>query len=557
MHGYAVALPNALALAVLPVAVAVERNNTMDGMLTLTLVLAAGAFWRAAETGRRRDLWLGALWVGLGFNIKMLQAYLPLPAFLALYLLAAPVRWRRKAADLAVAGLIVLAVSAVWVVAVDLTPADQRPYIGGTQENLATELTIGHNGLQRLFGRSSSVSSLLSTGNTAGGGGQTPTQSDSAGGSGRSGTAGRPGDAQTSATGASRGNAGGGGSGGSEVGQPGLARFWAAPLSAELSWLLPAGLFGLAALVARKKWRWPLDRDGQAAMLWGGWLLTCLAFFSTAEYFHAYYLAIMGPPLAALLGAGAGRLMERHREGARWAGAALCLGAAVTVAYQWINARQFQAYGFWLPLGAALCLVGAALWWAPAWVPAGKAGERRWRAAGAVALLLAVTAVPLAWAWYTNQRAATTPPSLGAYQGPGSASRGADSGGRDVDRDLLAYLEANTQDTRYLLAVSSAKVGDAYVLETGRPVLFMGGYAGDTPVATAEDLAALAAGGELKYILLSDGGGGEGTQSAIRDWVEANCTVVDDWNGANGAGTRGSSAGTLYDASALATAATD
>jgi hypothetical protein len=246
--------------------------------------------------------------------------------------------------------------------------------------------------------------------------------------------------------------------------------------------------------------------------------------------------------------------MEWHREGARRAGAALCLGAAVTVGYQWANTRQFQAYGFWLPLSAALCLLGAALWCAPTCRPAWKPRKCRWRAASAVTLLLAVTAVPLAWSWYTNQCAAATPPSLGAYQGPGSSPRGADAKGRDVDRDLLAYLEAHTEGTRYLLAVSSAKVGDPYVLETGRPVLFMGGYAGDTPVATAEDLAALAASGELEYILLGDSGGGGGTQSALRAWVEANCTVVGNWRGVDDAGTPENGTGTLYDCSALAAA---
>ena len=104
----------ALALAVTPVAVAVDRNNTMDSTLILTLLLAAWAFIKAAETTRLRFLLLGALLGGLAFNIKMLAAYLPLPAFYALYFLGAPERLWRKTGKLVLATAVLLAVSLSW-----------------------------------------------------------------------------------------------------------------------------------------------------------------------------------------------------------------------------------------------------------------------------------------------------------------------------------------------------------------------------------------------------------------------------------------------------------
>ncbi|HEY1013805.1 MAG TPA: glycosyltransferase family 39 protein [Herpetosiphonaceae bacterium] len=117
----------ALALALTPVAIAVERNNTPDGTLIFVLLLAAWAFIKATETGRLRHLLLGAALVGVGFNIKMLQAFLPLPAFYALYFFGAELGWGRKLAQLAAATLVLIPVSLSWAVAVDLTPADQRP----------------------------------------------------------------------------------------------------------------------------------------------------------------------------------------------------------------------------------------------------------------------------------------------------------------------------------------------------------------------------------------------------------------------------------------------
>jgi hypothetical protein len=38
---------------------------------------------------------LGAFLLGLGFNIKMLQAFLPLPAFYALYFFGSKIKWPR------------------------------------------------------------------------------------------------------------------------------------------------------------------------------------------------------------------------------------------------------------------------------------------------------------------------------------------------------------------------------------------------------------------------------------------------------------------------------
>ncbi len=85
--GVVAGLVAALVMATTPVVFVADRNNTQDGLLTFVLLLAAWAFIKAVETGRARWLFLGAVIVGLGFNIKMLQAYLPVPAFFALYFL--------------------------------------------------------------------------------------------------------------------------------------------------------------------------------------------------------------------------------------------------------------------------------------------------------------------------------------------------------------------------------------------------------------------------------------------------------------------------------------
>src|SRR5205085_4774714 len=74
------------------------------------------------------------------------------PAFGLLYLLAAPKSIWKRIGHLALAGLVLLAVSFSWIAAVDLTPASQRPYVDSTQDNSELSLALGYNGIERLLG---------------------------------------------------------------------------------------------------------------------------------------------------------------------------------------------------------------------------------------------------------------------------------------------------------------------------------------------------------------------------------------------------------------------
>jgi len=82
VFGPATGLLAALMLALTPIFVAANRNNTMDSQLLFTSLLAAWAITLAAERGQLRWLLVSFFLVGVGFNIKMLQAYLVLPAFI-------------------------------------------------------------------------------------------------------------------------------------------------------------------------------------------------------------------------------------------------------------------------------------------------------------------------------------------------------------------------------------------------------------------------------------------------------------------------------------------
>src|SRR5207302_5715678 len=162
--GRVAGLVAALALAVSPVSVAVNRDNNPDALFVFLLIVAAYVGARAVASGRLRTLLLTAVVVGLAFNTKMLAAAIVVPGLALGYALFAPVAWRRRIVWLALAGVVMVAVSGAWIAAVDLTPASQRPYVGSTTNNSALSLALDYNGLGRVEGHTGGTSS-------AGGGG--------------------------------------------------------------------------------------------------------------------------------------------------------------------------------------------------------------------------------------------------------------------------------------------------------------------------------------------------------------------------------------------------
>ncbi len=182
MHGWSVILPQALAgvgsvlfmyllikptfgktaariasfvMACTPIAVAVARTNNVDALLVFFLLFATWLLFKAIRKGRL--IWLLAAFfvVGAGFNTKMLQAYMILPAFLLFYMIAANTTIKKKIISLVSALAVLATVSLSWPLIVDNIPAGKRPYVGSDQTNSVLELAFGYNGIQRLTGQSS------------------------------------------------------------------------------------------------------------------------------------------------------------------------------------------------------------------------------------------------------------------------------------------------------------------------------------------------------------------------------------------------------------------
>lgn len=144
-------LAAAATLAVLPVSVLTARSDTMD---SLTMMLTVAALWcavRAVAAGHRRWLVMAGIAFGLAFNVKLLQAFLAVPAVIVLYALAAPIPWRRRVTDILLAGVAMVVVSLSWAVAVSLAPG-HHPFPVGSSDGTVWNAIFVFNGFRRATG---------------------------------------------------------------------------------------------------------------------------------------------------------------------------------------------------------------------------------------------------------------------------------------------------------------------------------------------------------------------------------------------------------------------
>ncbi|MEU6174800.1 glycosyltransferase family 39 protein [Streptantibioticus parmotrematis] len=375
-------------LALTPVATLMFRFNNPDALLALLMVCAVYATQRALEAGRTKWLlWAGAF-VGFAFLVKTLQAFLVLPALALVYAVLAPVRVRRRAWQLALATAVMVVTGGWWVAIVQLTPAADRPYVGGSQHNSFLELTFGYNGFGRIDGDE--------TGSVGGGGG---------------------------------GAGPGGGKGGGMWGSTGITRLFGSDMGGQISWLLPAALILLVAGVVLT-WRAKrTDTERQAFLLWGGALLTTAAVFSyMAGIFHPYYNVALAPYIGAVVGMGAVALWRRRSSPL----AAGTLALAVAVSAWW----AFELLGRtpdWLPwLRWAVLLLGLAAALGLAFT--GRIAMRVLTVTAVTGGLVAALAGPAAYAvdtvttGHTGSLPSAGPAQVGGPGGmgfPGGGARGA------------------------------------------------------------------------------------------------------------------------------------
>ncbi|NNN37599.1 phospholipid carrier-dependent glycosyltransferase [Streptomyces sp. S3(2020)] len=528
----------ALALTLTPITVAINRDTNPDPVLVFLMLLGAAALMKAVRTGRLMPLVWSGVAIGFAFNTKMMQAYVVLPAFFLVYLWAANASLGRRIRNLAVGTVALVASSAWWMVVVDLIPASSRPYIGGSTDNTVWDLVIGYNGFGRIFGASSSVGSQ--------------------------------------------------GNGASFGGEAGLYRMFNSIMGGQISWLIPFALIALVGGLVLRGRAPRTDAKRAALLLWGGWFVLHYLTFALAEgTFHPYYVTAMAPGVAALAGIGGVLLYRAFVEGsaAKWG---WVLPGAIAASTVWAVVLLQRVSGSGTLYTVAEVVAGVAGAVAVIGLLLGRFTKRqRLTGLAALAAVVALLAGPAAYSASaatssTNGTNPTAGPSTGGGMGggmgggqrpsgnapsgtsgqestgqppTGTGSTSSDStstesstadsdsesgtgrtaggmgGGTQVSSEMITYLKKNQDGATWLVAVATDQTASSIILESGEPVISMGGWSGSDDAMTLAKLKSLVKAGKLHYIVVSDSGQGSSTSSEISTWVKKNGTAVSDYSG--------------------------
>jgi 4-amino-4-deoxy-L-arabinose transferase-like glycosyltransferase len=531
-----------LVMACTPVAVAVSRTNNIDSLLVFVLLLATWMLFRGMRN-QKLSWVLGAFaMIGVGFNMKMLQAYMVVPAFYLFYLLAFRSEWKKKLAVLAAATVAMAGVSLSWAMVVDSIPQENRPYIGSSKINSVLELAFGYNGISRLTGMNrggAGPGAVPDRRQMPPGGNNMPALPQMPqGGDNVPEGFGPDGNGRLGPMPGGGGPPGRGGGGMFGTGQAGPLRLFQSALSGQASWLLPFVAFAGVGLLAGIRRGRPLSVKQKETLFWLAWLLPVMVFFSVAGFFHHYYLIMLAPPIAALAGAGWVELWNLYRDKEGWKRWLLPAGLLATTAFELYILQPYQgqiSMGWSTGIGAAG--IGLAL------VLLLAAKKQKLSLLAAMAGMLVLLVAPLYWAatpllYGDNSMLPQAGPGqlgFGHRQGMGG---GPNSG---INTQLLEYVTQNNTGETYLFATTDSHTAAPYIIETGKAVMAMGGFSGNDPILTVEKLKQMVAEKEVKYFLIpsSSGFGGRGGgDSEVLAWIRANGTEVpgEEWQSSSSQG---------------------
>ncbi len=489
--GFLAGITAAVVLACSPIFIAASRSNNPDAVLALVLILSAWAMLVAAERGSLRHLILAAALIGIGFNTKMLVAFSIVPGFVATYFIANLRKLFKTMMYLAIAAVVLIVISLAWVAAVDLTPPAQRPYVGSSATNSEFNLAFGYNGFNRVFAKPKTSPKTNSTA------GPIAVQDE---------------DALTPLPVASP----------NANDSPGPFRMFNPLLAGQISWFIPLALFGaLGALFYIKT----LDKSERrqkyiALMLWGGWAIVLLVFFSVYRSLtHRYYLNIVAPGVAALAGIGFSCLLKLSlRSGFK--AFLLPLALLVSAALQIMILVHYPA---WMPyllpvlcVCIALTVVLALILFINIFTHPGFIKPLSIvLSVGCIAMLLLA---PSIWSFTTvighvsggdpyagpelvaNAGSAPIPPDLETIL-TRLKFNGSDPKLPSYYQALSKYLLQHQHEATYIAAVPDTALAENIIIKTGEPVIAIGGFNGANPILTLEEFVNLVQSGKVKYFL--------------------------------------------------------
>lgn len=455
-HGAAAALFGAAIYASMPVVVLMSRFNNPEPLMGLLMVAAVYFAIKAIEKDRWHWFLVCGAALGFAFMAKQVQAFLVLPGIVFGVLLfgSGPVR-RRINRLLGAMGMLV-ATGGWWIAVVDLWPATQRPYMGGSAGNSALQLTTGYNGLARFLRFSNEGGAPVSAES------QSPLE-------------------------ALRG---------------GLSRLFNADFAQEAAWFIfPSLACAVILLILRQ----PSERSKSSplAVISSAWFLTVVGVLTFAgTMVHTYYTYSLAAPMALVIPLGFSMLWKgRQRPVTRLIGSAVILSSGYL-------ASQILDYSDSWPPGwhAAILAAGAAagvLWGLPA---------MRMEATVLLPVAVSILMGPVMTDLYTinTPQAGTNPLSGPPSNVIGSLSQKfmAARDGKDLrtlqiafgappDAALVQAMGANTEVQTWAAVTVTGETAALYQLDSRKPVAALGGWLGLDPAPTLDRFKALVAEGRI------------------------------------------------------------
>jgi 4-amino-4-deoxy-L-arabinose transferase-like glycosyltransferase len=262
--------------------------------------------------------------------------------------------------------------------------------------------------------------------------------------------------------------------------------------------------------------------EGHAVMLWGGWLIVGMVYFSYSVFFHAYYLATLTPSLAALIGIGLTRIWQLSFEQRKLAMVIIGGTLLITLAIQWMIMGYYDVSisTFAIPLSLCISVIIVGLY--NVWV---SQSVERWEIVVRVAYLSAIMMIPIYWTvasvWQgVNQvlpaafdnRTISDPahrvgiPSLDFTKG---------------DLNILDIVQVNP-DVRYDLVATSAVMAAPIVINSDVRVLYLGGFNGNDPIYDLPSFAAMIEDGDIGFVLTSD----HNQQALLNEYASSICPLA-------------------------------
>lgn len=459
--GAAPALLGGAIYSTTPVVFLMSRYNNPEPLMGLLMVAAVAVTIRAVENGWLRLFAVAGLLLGLGFMAKQIQAFVVIPALCITVLGFSsgtlPTRIRR----LLIAAISLLGTSAAWLVAVELTPSSNRPYIGGSSANSAVELTLDYNGLARFIQIPMNIN-----------GSRSASQDDLAPYNG------------------------------------GFSRIFDGNFAPEIAWLLfPAIAISIVLFVLNRALGFSRLQNIVAllAVTWFATAYLLLCFMGSM--IHTYYTFSLAAPIALVVPIGLSALWRtRDRLVPRLIGGVI-VGSATYMTVHVLN--YSDEWPVWFRALVVATGVAATVGWL--FAPSG-----RFPRVTACAVAIAFMLGPIGANTYTLSipQNGTTPQSGPIANDPRAMSRLllAARGGKPTwtlqiafgSRPAAAVAELLRQTRGHQVwgaATYSAQNAALYQLESGMPVIPLGGWLGADPAPTLAQFKGLVADGRIGYFI--------------------------------------------------------